>query len=177
MSYVPPPASVTVYFLPNEVCSISHESLSVLHRQNNLVQASCNHFFDRDSINQWTRQNPTCPICRRSITIRQVRILPSTEDSLLDKVGRLIMKILELLWKGIVFFVSILSNSSYTSHRTVYVETRRPPPPFREPMTRTSYREPMYVPPSANRTPVYVSSPPAGTVRNGRVVLGTRAED
>lgn len=175
MSYVPPPASVSVYFPANEVCSISHEPFPELYRQNRLVQASCQHFFDRESINTWMRQKPTCPLCKRNITIVDVRIEQAREESLLSKLGRVIMTILEILWKGIVFLceVSILSNSSYTSHRTVYVAESR-----RASNSRMPRSEPMYVPPPAGRrTPVYVSPSAAGSVRNGRVVLGTRAAE
>ena len=45
-----------------ELCSICWDSLEM-----HIAETDCNHKFHTKCLNTWTRKNPTCPLCRKSL--------------------------------------------------------------------------------------------------------------
>ena len=47
----------------------SEEKCSICMESSNLIQLQCKHLFHENCINEWVKNNDTCPICRLNIIV------------------------------------------------------------------------------------------------------------
>lgn len=64
----------------NEDCSICLSKLSILAISSKSHTLSCNHTYHKNCIDEWFKNNSTCPLCRTNITIIQQKVQPPSLD-------------------------------------------------------------------------------------------------
>jgi hypothetical protein len=64
----------------NEDCSICLSKLSKLAISSKSHTLSCNHTYHKHCIDEWFKNNSTCPLCRTNVTIIQQKVPPPSLD-------------------------------------------------------------------------------------------------
>lgn len=57
-------------------CPICFESLNLLDKSS-FIETPCSHIFHTDCLNEWVGRNPTCPICRFSLSDSNNQEIPN----------------------------------------------------------------------------------------------------
>lgn len=64
-------------------CVICLEELKEESKENKeyIISLKCSHFFHYECIEKWYKKNPTCPICRNNIEVKDIDIRDVRETS------------------------------------------------------------------------------------------------
>jgi hypothetical protein len=68
----------------NDDCSICLSKLSKLVISSKSHTLSCNHTYHKNCIDEWFKNNSTCPLCRTNITIIQQKVQPPSLEQPLN---------------------------------------------------------------------------------------------